>query len=61
MINWKGIELGCKTADLVAADRMAAGRPEGGAGTHRKRVEGCVRAIANMYIRLTAILTERGY
>ena len=60
-INWKGIDLACRAADLVAEDRRAHGRPPGDAGTLRKRYGDCLSAFMVRTILTLNALTNAGY
>jgi hypothetical protein len=60
-INWKAIELTCKCADLVAFDRLIAGREQGRAGRIRSDYENCTKAVANGLKAISDAFTRGGF
>lgn len=61
MSEWrKSIDLACKTADLVAADRVARGRPAGSAGTLRARYQECEKQMVRMLREMNEFMDRVG-
>lgn len=59
MINWKAIELHCKTADLIAIDRKGTARDDGFHRGRREEFERCAKYLVEGFRRISAAF-ERG-
>lgn len=56
MINWKAIELHCKTADLIAIDRKGTARDDGFHRGRREEFERCAKSFVDGLRRICAAI-----